>query len=197
MLWRVKSARAARAGFGGWHFASSASIRAGRAQAAEGDPPAKATAKLKARADASEAWTAQRRSGRSARLLRPLALLGRGTACGRSSPASASIVWVGAHLPPIQSLEIPKRPPTIQIARPRRHDASRRAATWAAPTSRSKELPPYLPQAFIAIEDRRFYSHFGVDPIGIVRAVVGERAAPRRVAGRLDASPSSSPRTCS
>ena len=25
------------------------------------------------------------------------------------------IVWVGAHLPPIQSLEIPKRPPTIQI----------------------------------------------------------------------------------
>ncbi|MFX4512851.1 hypothetical protein ABTA89_19745, partial [Acinetobacter baumannii] len=25
------------------------------------------------------------------------------------------VVWVGAHLPPIQSLEIPKRPPTIQI----------------------------------------------------------------------------------
>ena len=35
-----------------------------------------------------------------------------------------------------------------------------------------KELPPYLPQAFIAIEDRRFYSHFGVDPIGLARAVV-------------------------
>ena len=30
-----------------------------------------------------------------------------------------------------------------------------------------KDLPPYLPKAFIAIEDRRFYSHFGVDPIGI------------------------------
>src|SRR5216684_6778548 len=25
------------------------------------------------------------------------------------------IVWVGAHLPPIQALEIPKRPPTIEI----------------------------------------------------------------------------------
>src|SRR5438445_3199840 len=25
------------------------------------------------------------------------------------------VVWVGAHLPPIQSLEIPKRPPTIEI----------------------------------------------------------------------------------
>src|SRR4051812_37877636 len=26
-----------------------------------------------------------------------------------------AIVWVGAHLPPIQSLEIPKRPPSISI----------------------------------------------------------------------------------
>src|SRR4030088_3005726 len=35
-----------------------------------------------------------------------------------------------------------------------------------------KDLPPYLPKAFIAIEDRRFYSHYGVDPIGIARAAV-------------------------
>ena len=34
-----------------------------------------------------------------------------------------------------------------------------------------KELPPYLPKAFVAIEDRRFYDHFGIDPIGIARAV--------------------------
>ncbi|HLW90722.1 MAG TPA: penicillin-binding protein 1A, partial [Roseiarcus sp.] len=34
------------------------------------------------------------------------------------------------------------------------------------------ELPPYLPKAFIAIEDRRFYSHYGIDPIGIFRAIV-------------------------
>src|SRR4026209_1784947 len=25
------------------------------------------------------------------------------------------VAWVGAHLPPIQSLEIPKRPPSIQV----------------------------------------------------------------------------------
>src|SRR4026209_408531 len=25
------------------------------------------------------------------------------------------VAWVGAHLPPIQSLEIPKRPPSLQI----------------------------------------------------------------------------------
>ena len=35
---------------------------------------------------------------------------------------------------------------------------------------RLKDMPPYLPQAVLAIEDRRFYSHFGIDPIGIARA---------------------------
>jgi len=32
------------------------------------------------------------------------------------------------------------------------------------------EMPIYLPQAVIATEDRRFYSHFGIDPIGLARA---------------------------
>ncbi len=36
---------------------------------------------------------------------------------------------------------------------------------------RLKDVPKYLPQAVIATEDRRFYSHFGVDPIGLARAV--------------------------
>ena len=34
------------------------------------------------------------------------------------------------------------------------------------------EMPKYLPQAVIATEDRRFYSHFGLDPIGLARALV-------------------------
>ena len=33
-------------------------------------------------------------------------------------------------------------------------------------------LPPYVPAAFIAIEDRRFYHHPGFDPIGMGRAFV-------------------------
>ena len=41
---------------------------------------------------------------------------------------------------------------------------------------RLQDLPPYLPKAFIAIEDRRFYSHFGIDPVGIVRAVANNLA---------------------
>jgi penicillin-binding protein 1A len=81
------------------------------------------------------------------------------------------IVWVGAHLPAIQSLEIPKRPPTIQITGA---DGSVLAirGEMAGSNVALKDLPPYLPKAFIAIEDRRFYSHFGIDPWGILRAAV-------------------------
>ncbi|HVO17091.1 MAG TPA: PBP1A family penicillin-binding protein [Alphaproteobacteria bacterium] len=35
-----------------------------------------------------------------------------------------------------------------------------------------KQVPAALPEAIIATEDRRFYDHFGLDPIGIVRALV-------------------------
>ena len=81
------------------------------------------------------------------------------------------VVWVGAHLPAIQSLEIPKRPPTIQITG---IDGSVLAirGEMAGSNVALKDLPPYLPKAFIAIEDRRFYSHFGIDPWGILRAAV-------------------------
>ncbi len=34
------------------------------------------------------------------------------------------------------------------------------------------DLPAYVPNAFIAIEDRRFRDHFGIDPIGLARAAV-------------------------
>ena len=40
-----------------------------------------------------------------------------------------------------------------------------------APPVKIDELPPYVPAAFVAIEDRRFYHHFGFDPIGMVRMV--------------------------
>ena len=81
------------------------------------------------------------------------------------------VVWVGAHLPAIQSLEIPKRPPTIQIVGADGSVLATRGEMAGSNVS-LKDLPPYLPKAFIAIEDRRFYSHYGVDPLGIARAAV-------------------------
>ena len=35
-----------------------------------------------------------------------------------------------------------------------------------------KQMSPYLPKAVVATEDRRFYSHFGIDPVGLIRAGV-------------------------
>ena len=32
------------------------------------------------------------------------------------------------------------------------------------------DVPKYLPEAIISIEDRRFYSHFGIDIVGLMRA---------------------------
>lgn len=34
------------------------------------------------------------------------------------------------------------------------------------------EMPPHLIQATLSTEDRRFYEHFGIDPLGLVRAVL-------------------------
>lgn len=44
-------------------------------------------------------------------------------------------------------------------------------------------LPSYLPQAFVAIEDRRFYSEPGIDPIGILRAAWQDLVHERVVEG--------------
>src|SRR5262249_53625743 len=68
------------------------------------------------------------------------------------------------------SLEVPKRPPTVEIVGLDGRPLTMRGEMSGTDVS-IKELPPYLPRAFVAIEDRRFYSHFGVDPIGLVRAV--------------------------
>jgi penicillin-binding protein 1A len=81
-----------------------------------------------------------------------------------------AVIWVGAHLPPIQSLEVPKRPPSIEIVGADGRVLATRGDMGGAAVP-LKELPAYLPQAFIAIEDRRFYSHHGVDPFGIARAL--------------------------
>ncbi len=83
----------------------------------------------------------------------------------------ATLVWVGAHLPPVQLLEIPKRPPSIDIVDRNGQQLARRGDKAGAPLA-LKEMPAYVPRAFIAIEDRRFYENFGIDPYGIARAAM-------------------------
>ena len=52
-----------------------------------------------------------------------------------------------------------------------------------APPADLEALPDYVPAAFIAIEDRRFYYHPGFDPIGMMRAMSRNMQAGRVVQG--------------
>src|SRR4029079_14679165 len=44
-------------------------------------------------------------------------------------------------------------------------------------------ISPWMPKATVAIEDRRFYHHGGVDPVGILRALVADVSAGHIVQG--------------
>jgi penicillin-binding protein 1A len=81
------------------------------------------------------------------------------------------VVWVGAHLPPIQSLEVPQRPPSIKIVDRQGYQLAMRGEMGGGVVPLI-DLPRHVPQAFLAIEDRRFHSHYGVDPLGIGRALI-------------------------
>ncbi len=50
-------------------------------------------------------------------------------------------------------------------------------------TAKVSELPDYVPNAVIAIEDHRFRSHYGVDPIGLARAMFRNVLAGHMVQG--------------
>jgi len=47
----------------------------------------------------------------------------------------------------------------------------------------SRAISPWMGRATVAIEDRRFYQHGGVDPVGILRAVVADIRARKFVQG--------------
>src|SRR5829696_3373208 len=84
---------------------------------------------------------------------------------------SGIIAYHAAQLPPIDQLAVPKRPPNIAILAADGTLLANRGETGGR-TVGLKELPPYLPKAFVAIEDRRFFDHWGIDPVGVTRAIV-------------------------
>lgn len=77
------------------------------------------------------------------------------------------IVYYGAQLPASNTWAIPDRPPNIRILAADGSLISNRGATGGEAVT-YRELPYYVPAAIIASEDRRFMSHFGIDPIGLL-----------------------------
>ncbi len=80
------------------------------------------------------------------------------------------VLWYSYDLPDITRLQQTERRPSITVLA---KDGTK-LATYGDLHGQMvdiKKLPPHVVQAFLAIEDRRFYSHFGVDLIGLVRAI--------------------------
>ena len=92
------------------------------------------------------------------------------------------IGYFAMKLPPIDQLAVPKRPPNVAILAADGSLIANRGETGGANVPIG-EVPRYLPRAFVAIEDRRFYSHFGVDPMGLARALVRNVSAGRTAEG--------------
>jgi len=78
------------------------------------------------------------------------------------------VLWLALTAPLSKSLQ-PIAPPEITLLASDGTPIARNGAIVDKPVQIAK-LPAYVPHAFIAIEDRRFYHHWGVDPRGIARA---------------------------
>ncbi len=94
----------------------------------------------------------------------------------------ALVVYYASQLPPIDQLAVPKRPPNIAILADDGSLIANRGDT-GGPAIRLIDLPPYLPKAFVAIEDRRFYDHIGIDPLGVSRALMRDAVGRRNIEG--------------
>lgn len=86
------------------------------------------------------------------------------------------------QLPQSANLEIPARPPSIDVVAVDGSSLAQRGKMRGHAVA-LHDLPPVMSQAVIATEDSRFYSHFGVDPIGLTRALIANVAAGRVVQG--------------
>ncbi|TIS58696.1 MAG: penicillin-binding protein, partial [Mesorhizobium sp.] len=81
------------------------------------------------------------------------------------------VVYYGAKMPAATTWSIPDRAPNIKIVSVDGQLIANRGMSGGEAVGLD-EMSPYIPEAVVAIEDRRFYSHFGIDPIGLTRAMV-------------------------
>ena len=131
-------------------------------------PPRGYRPKTSSRKPASRRTGRARRSGRS--LLGSIAYGGAVLALWGLIAFGGLLFWYGLNLPDTSGLYNVRHTPSVSIVATNGEVLSHRGDLKGSYASLG-DLPPYVPQAVLATEDRRFYWHFGVDPIGLARAM--------------------------
>ena len=80
-------------------------------------------------------------------------------------------------LPDTSKIFDAKRQPSISYLDRSGAVVAVRGSQYAPPVDIAN-LPPYVPAAFVAIEDRQFYHHIGFNPWGIVRSLIWNATHP-------------------
>jgi penicillin-binding protein 1A len=86
-----------------------------------------------------------------------------------SIPIGLVLVYYAATLPDPRQVVALKRKPSITFLAADGSLITRYGELYGTTVSVA-QLPKYVPEAVIATEDQRFYHHFGIDPIGLMRA---------------------------
>lgn len=95
----------------------------------------------------------------------------------------AGFVGYYAHdLPDTDTLAGPETPLSVTVFAADGSTIANVGEMWGAfvPVA---EMPPVLPEAVLAIEDRRFFEHGGIDAFGVIRAAWRNAVSGRVVAG--------------
>jgi penicillin-binding protein 1A len=90
--------------------------------------------------------------------------------------------WLNHSIPTLDELNVPVRTPSVVV----QASDGTILATYGDLYEEYipvQDLPPYVKNAFLAVEDRRFYQHQGVDFKGLARAIITNVQASRVVQG--------------
>ena len=122
------------------------------------------------------------RSGGLGRWIRRLVVWGLIAVIWGGVALAGVVAYFAYDLPKVESIADIQRRPSVQLVSSEGEALASFGdlygeAVWIG------DLPPHLPRAVIAVEDRRFYAHPGVDPIGLTRALVANLRAGRVVQG--------------
>ncbi len=92
------------------------------------------------------------------------------------------ILWYAQDLPSVDNLASIQRNPSVKLLDRKGKIIAEFGDVYGAPVQ-LQQLPKHLPNAVVATEDRRFYHHYGIDPIGLIRATLNNIFAGRVVQG--------------